>query len=183
VLAAIEPGVTGAYARGLQGMGSGGVVLFGHHLLLLPNQSIDVLAPSMGGATELEAGGGVTRLTIGGISPGEGIGPLAGWGSEGVDFPPGYALFLGVPAIASVMGGRRAAEDVASRGERAIRGGLAGTVFASLVTVGTAMATIVAWGSTGWEGWLGPAVPSTVLLALAWGVAGGIIGALLPRRS
>lgn len=182
VLAAIEPGVTGAYARGLQGMGSGGAVLFGHHLLLLPNQSIDVLAPSMGGATELEAGGGVTRLTIGGISPGEGIGLLAGWGPEGVDFPPGYLLFLAVPAIATVMGGRRAAEDAMFRRERAIRGAIAGTVFASLVAVGTVMATIVVSGSTGWQGRLGPAVASTVLLALAWGVGGGIVGALLPRQ-
>ena len=182
VLAMIEPGVTGAYARGLRDMGSAGDVIFGHHLLLLPNQSIDVLAPSMGGATVLEVGGGVTTLTIGGISPGEGIGLLVGWGPDGVDFPPGYLLFLAVPAIATMMGGRRAAEDALSRRERAIRGAIAGIVFASFVTVGTAMATIVVSGPTGGQGRLGPAVVSTVLLALAWGVAGGIVGALLPRQ-
>jgi hypothetical protein len=181
-LAAIEPGVTSAYARSLRGMGSGGDVLFGHHLLLLPNQSIDVLAPSMGGATELELNGGVTRLTVGGISPGGGIGLLADWGPEGVDFPPGYLLFLAVPAIATVMGGRRAAEDAVSRRERAIRGAIAGIVFAALVAVGMAMATIVVSGSTGWQGRLGPALPSSALLALAWGVVGGTAAGLLPRR-
>jgi len=44
------------------------------------------------------------------------------------------------------------------------------------------MATIVVEGPTAWQGRLGPVMPSTVLLALGWGVAGGIAGALLPRR-
>lgn len=68
------------------------------------------------------------------------------------------------------------------RRERAIRGAIAGTVFAALVAVGTAMATIVVSGSTEWQGRLGPALPSTALLALAWGVVGGTAAALLPRQ-
>lgn len=182
VLAAIEPGVTGGYVRGLRKMGPGGSVLFGHHLLLLPNQSIDVLAPAMGGSSALEVDDGGGRLTIGGLSRLEGIGLITGWAPEGVDFPPAYLLFLAVPGIATVMGGRRAAEDTVERRERAIRGAIAGTVFASVMAVGTATATIVVSGPTGWHGRFGPALLSTVLLALAWGVAGGIAGALLPRR-
>jgi hypothetical protein len=181
-LAAIEPGVTGAYARGLRRMGPGGDVLFAHHLLLLPNQSIDVLAPSMGGSTELVVADGGARLAIGGISRLEGIGLLTGWGPGGLAFPSAYLLFLAVPAIATVMGGRRAAEDAIAGRERAVRATIAGAVFAALVAAGSAMATIVVSGSTGWQGWLGPTMPSTVVLALAWGVVGGIIGALLPRR-
>jgi cytochrome b len=78
------------------------------------------------------------------------------------------------------MGGRRAAEAIADTRERAIRGAIAGTVFASLVAVGSAMATIVVWGPTGWHGRFGPALLSTVVLALLWGVAGGVVGAVLP---
>lgn len=182
VLAASDSGATRAYARGLQRMGSGGTVLFAHHLLVLPNQSLDVLAPSMGGATVLEVDDGGARLTIAGISGVGGLALLAGWGPEGVDFPPAYLLFVAVPGLATVMGGRRAGEDAVHSRERAIRGAVAGVVFAALVAVGAAMATIVVSGSTGWQGRFGPAVPSTVLLALLWGVAGGIVGALLPRR-
>ena len=180
VLAAIEPGVTQGYARGLRGMGSGGTVLFGHHLLVLPNQSIGVLAPSMGGSTELEVDDGGARLTIGGISELQGIGLITGWGPAGLAFPPAYLLFLAVPGVATVMGGRRAAAAAAHTRERAIRGAIAGAVFASLVAVGSAMASIVVWGPTGWHGRLGPVLPSTVLLALLWGVAGGVAGAVLP---
>ena len=182
VLAALEPGVTRGYARGLQGMGSGGTVLFAHHLLVVPNQSLDVLAPSMGGSTELELEVGGAQLTLGGISRLRGVGLITGWGPAGLVFPRYYLLFLAVPGVAAVMGGRRAAEGTVERGERAIRGALAGAVFAALVAVGSAMATIVMTGVTGWRGHLGPALPSTVLLALAWGVAGGIAGAVVPGR-
>lgn len=182
VLAAAEPGVTRAYARGLRSMDAGGDLLFAHHLLLLPNQSIDVLAPSMGGATELQVGDGGARLTISGISRLEGIGLLTGWGPEGVAFPSTYLLFFAVPAVATVMGGRRAGEDAMGRRERAIRGGISGVVFSALVALGSVMATIVVAGPTFWHGRFGPVMPSIVLLALGWGVAGGIAGALLPHR-
>jgi hypothetical protein len=183
VLAALEPGVTTSYARGLQGMGPGGTVLFAHHLLVLPNQSLDVLAPSMGGSTELDLEVGGARLTLGGISGLQGVGLITGWGPEGLVFPRYYLLFLAAPGVATVMGGRRAAEGTDGRGERAIRGAIAGAVFAALVAVGSAMATIALAGSTGWRGRLGPALPSTVVLALAWGVVGGIAGAIVsPRR-
>jgi hypothetical protein len=183
VLAALEPGVTTSYARGLQGMGPGGTVLFAHHLLVLPNQSLDVLAPSMGGSTELDLEVGGARLTLGGISGLQGVGLITGWGPEGLVFPRYYLLFLAAPGVATVMGGRRAAEGTGGRGERAIRGAIAGAVFAALVAVGSAMATIALAGSTGWRGRLGPALPSTVVLALAWGVVGGIAGAIVsPRR-
>jgi hypothetical protein len=182
VLAALEPAATRAYARGLRGMGPGGAVLFGHHLLLLPNQSIDALAPAMGGSTQLVVGDAVTSLTMGGITGGGGIGSIAGWGSGGVDFPVSYLLFLAVPAVATVLGGLRSAAEATGVRERAIRGALAGGVFASLVAIGSVMATIVVTRAEGPHGWLGPAMPSTVPLALIWGVAGGIVGAVFPRR-
>ncbi|MEO8476438.1 MAG: DUF6350 family protein [Actinomycetota bacterium] len=180
VLAALEPGVTNRYARGLKDMGVGGAVLFGHHLLLLPNQSLDVLAPSMGGAAELAVQGDVTELTMGGIDAGPVIGSVAGSGeaARSVDFPPGYLLFLAIPAAATMTGGRRAARGVAEVRERASRGAAAGLVFAFLVSAGSAMATLTVSNPSRWRGHFGPRPTSTALLALAWGVAGGVLGAL-----
>ncbi len=181
VLAALEPGVTNGYARGLKDMGVRGAVLFGHHLLALPNQSLDVLAPSMGGAAELAVQGDLTELTLGGVDAGPVIGGLAGAGdaARGVDFPPGYLWFLAIPAVATVTGGWRAARGVSGVRERASRGAAAGLVFAVLVTAGSAMATLAVSNPSGWRGHLGPRPASTALLSLAWGVAGGVLGALV----
>ena len=180
VLAALEPAATSGYARGLRGFGVGGAVLFGHHLLLAPNQSLDVLAPSMGGATELRVQEEVTRLTVRGVEPSEALGLFTGWGSEGVELPLAYLAFLVVPVAATLMGGRRAGGAAIDHRERARRGACAGAVFASLVTAGSLMATVTVSSQGGWSGRLGPSMPSTALLALAWGVAGGVVGSLLP---
>lgn len=180
-LAALEPGVTSGYARGLDHMGAGGAVLFGHHLLLAPNQSLDVLAPSMGGATELRVQDEVTRLTVRGLEPSEALGLFTEWGSDGLDLPPAYLAFLVVPLVATLMGGRRAGGSVSDGRERALRGVGAGLVFGTLVAAGALMATVTVSSPGGWSGRLGPAMPSTALLGFAWGVIGGVAGALLPR--
>jgi hypothetical protein len=180
VLAALEPAATRGYAQALRGLGVGGAVLFGQHLLVAPNQSLDVLAPSMGGATELRVQGEVTRLTVRRLEPSEALGLVTEWGSEGVELPPAYLSFLIVPAAATLMGGHRAGGTAIGHRERARRGACAGVVFASLVTAGSLMATVTVSSPGGWSGHLGPAMPSTALLALAWGVAGGVAGSLLP---
>ena len=55
VLAAVRPQGTTDYARVVSSNGPRvAALLLGHHALLLPNQSFFVLAPSMGGCTELE---------------------------------------------------------------------------------------------------------------------------------
>ena len=54
VLAAGRPQGTASYARAVSSNGPRvAALLLGHHALLLPNQSFFVLAPSMGGCTEL----------------------------------------------------------------------------------------------------------------------------------
>ena len=53
VTAALRPTQTRAYVQDAQGWGRGGVVAVTHHILLIPDQSIWLLAPSMGGVTHL----------------------------------------------------------------------------------------------------------------------------------
>ncbi len=182
-LAALKEGDTGAYAREMQGEGRVGALSVTHHLLLLPDQSLWILAPSMGGSTHVSfAGadrnvvsidrvdlGSVPRYVIGGRAAGSSV-PLGG----------GFYLFLLVPAVATVLGGR-AAGDASSRWpRRGARGAAAGVVFAALVAA-------AAWGSAitvpipavGWApASIEVAMPSTVVLALAWGVVGGALGGL-----
>jgi hypothetical protein len=180
-LAAIEPDVARSYARGLDDLGVGGAVLFGHHVLLLPTQSIDVLAPSMGGTTELVVQGATARLTLTGVDTTSGLALFAGFPDDrGPRFPSWYLVFLAVPAAATVAGGRRASRAVRGARDRMMRGAGAGAVFASLVAGASALATITVANPAGLSGRLGPVFPSTVVLALGWGVAGGVVGALLP---
>jgi hypothetical protein len=103
--------------------------------------------------------------------------------------PAGYFLFLLVPAIASVLGGVRAARGAPSRAEAVRRGALAGLVFAIGVGV-TALAAIVTIGyrsslagdlTQGWVA-IGPDPVAGFALALGWGVAGGVVGAVVSSR-
>jgi hypothetical protein len=102
-----------------------------------------------------------------------------------VDLPAWYLLFALVPLAATVIGGRRAGEGARSPRERAASGALAGVVYAVLAVVAAWAATVVLPALTplfGGPPHLGPDLERTFLLALAWGVLGGMIGALLPRE-
>ena len=101
--------------------------------------------------------------------------------------PPGYWTFLLVPAIATVGAGRWAGRTWRGRSggrERALRGAGAGAVFAALVGAGTWMAGVdvgltLNATSTPASFTLGASPLETALLALAWGVIGGALGAWL----
>lgn len=182
-LAAAKPGPTGAYAREMQAEGRLGALTVSHHVLMLPAQSVWVLAPSMGGTAEVSVGAGdrttisIARADLGG---GAALAVSRGPDDRRVPLGGGYLLFLLVPLLAVVGGGRRAAVGAAHPGARAARGAGAGVAFAALVTVGAwlsaASVPIPAFGLAPVS--IRAAMPSTALLALAWGVAGGIVGAL-----
>jgi hypothetical protein len=185
---------TARYIRAVFDRPTSGLVLLGHHAALAPNEAIWALVPAMGGCLGVRGSasadvlcyrrfpsdvvtapvpipGGRLLLPVGGAS----FGPA----------PAPYLAFLLVPAVATVLGGRRAARRRrAARSEALLVGAGAGVVFAALVAVGAALSTItIAYGAafaedaTAGRLAIGPVVWSGSILALVWGTVGGAIGA------
>lgn len=198
VLAAVRPAGLASYARVMMGHGLGtDALLLGHQALLLPNQALFVLVPSMGGCVGLHGAdfwypivcpGHLPRLEDGiplYVNPsGHGfIGFLSP--SPSRSMPIAYALFMLVPLVATVWTGR-AIRSVAS--DPAVWIGTvigAGAVFAVCVGVGSWLASITLTNASPPQPssvTLGATILPTVLIALAWGLGGGVIGGLLPRR-
>jgi hypothetical protein len=129
---------------------------------------------------------GTTPQPLGG---GESVGVPIGSASFG-SAPPGYLLFLLVPLVSTVLGGRRAAERLRAAGaEAALAGAGAGLVFAALVAALALLSSVtIGFGSAfgaGESGWVivGPNVGHAALLGSAWGAAGGAAGAIWAGRS
>ena len=183
VVATLEPSVTREYVDGVTGLGAGGGVLFGYHLLAFPAQSALLLAPASGSCLEFIGEGPMFdlcpwRLVATGPA-GEGFLPRA------LALSPWFWLLSAVPVVAGVLGGRRAVTGATIAGGRAAGLGVAaGLIFALLVLVG---------------GWFAApqlfpiliAVPSvsvhvewvrTAIAALVWGVVGGGLGAWFASR-
>jgi len=198
VLAAIRPGATRTYFETVSGPPTDQATMnIAHHVLLLPNQSLWVLVPAMGGCDGL-SGGGVSSTflcyskvpTTVSMNP-EGL--TSGTAVVQADFakaPSGYFLFLLVPALSVVLGGRYAAKKRAQlRWEAVGMGAASGVVFAALVAVGSWLASVSAGLSSPTGGipanasvLIGPGVLAAGLLALVWGVVGGGLGAWLEGR-
>ncbi len=184
VVAAVNPAATGRYARSARDAGRTGAVVVLHHLLLLPAQTMLSLAPAMGGQVQVEVApdAGVTALSIRRISPSPAAGVLFGRAADGAPIPLGDAwyAFLLVPAAASVVGGRSAGRSDRGALARATDGAGAGVVFCVMVTGGCAFATtVLPLLSLGFAPVrIATSMGTTALLALMWGVAGGVVGAL-----
>ncbi|MGH2659630.1 MAG: cell division protein PerM [Actinomycetota bacterium] len=205
VLAVIRPDATKAYFDAVtEPPPDGTTVIIANHVLLLPNQSMWVLVPAMGGCDGLYRGGESSTFLCYGKYPTA--------VSDNFDFtsleailltsvnvvlpfesrvrtefgtaPSGYFLFLLVPALSVLLGGRHAAMRRArTRTEAPMVGAGAGVVFAVLVALGawlasiTVDASVVAGGiSAGGAFRVGPDVAVGSVLALVWGVVGGLIG-------
>ena len=188
LVGAISPGPTGAYARFVSRTGGSGAATVIEHASLLPNQSALVLPMTMGTHATLSVGGEpAIVLSREGIDASQGAGVLlaglAGAMGYTASFPAWFWAFLLVPLIATVLGGRAAAGQERSTGERALRGAAAGVVFAILCVVAAwgARIEVPAWASiTKGDATLGVPLLATGGLALAWGIPGGAIGAVLP---
>jgi hypothetical protein len=190
VLAAVSPGPTGAYARFVSRTGGSGAATLIQHAVLLPNQSVLVLTTSMGATTTLTVGGEdaveLTRSGVSAVGPaGSFLAAYSGAASDHAAFPAWFALFLAVPLAATALGGRVAGMGARRWSERVVRGALAGLVYAVVCLIAAWAATLVvpAWsGLVGGSLMLGPSLPTVLALALAWGVGGCTLGALvLPR--
>jgi hypothetical protein len=194
VLAAVKPDGTSVYARFVRDSGRLGGVTIAHHVLLLPDQSIWLLGPAMGGSTRV-AVTGVERfpstITLSGIDEGalglflDPTGAFDGGGRLALG--GGFYLFLLAPLAATVFGGRRAAAGARDVRERALRGLASGVVFALLIAAAawfsaSALPLPMSGGIQVLPVSIRPTMPSTALLALLWGAAGGVLGALTRRR-
>jgi len=198
VLAAIRPGATGTYFGTISGPPEDQTTMnIAHHVLVLPNQSMWLLAPAMGGCDGLSGGGvSATFLCYSKVPSTVSVTP-EGLNSdtpvvraEFAKAPSSYLLFLLVPALSVVLGGRYAARKRAQiKGEAIAMGAASGVAFAVLVALGSWLASVsvaLASPAGGIPGnasvMIGPAVGTVGLLALAWGVLGGALGGWLGGR-
>jgi len=190
VLAVLEPGATGAYARFVERSGGSGAALVVQHALSVPNQSTMIIATSMGVPTTLDVGTTtVAQLTLSGIHTegniGAGLATLVGAPSTNAAFPVWFLAFLAIPGAASLIGGRTAGRAANGRPEAALRGALAGAVYAVLCGVASWAAAIVLppWSAIlGGSLRLGNDPARATLVALVWGVIGGAIGSTVVGR-
>jgi hypothetical protein len=184
VVATLEPTVTRAYVDGVAGLGPGGGLLIGAHVLAMPAQSALLLAPASGSCLEIVGEGSIFRLCpwrlVGSGPAGATILPTS------LSLAPSLWLLSAMPGVAAMLGGRSAAVGTPVTGRRAAGlGAAAGVVFASLVVVGGWFAAL-RFSSVLLPGrlvWVHPAWARTALAALAWGVAGGALGAWLAGRA
>jgi len=195
VLGGLNPSATRAYLDRTIGGGEVGVDLLAHHALALPNQSLWVLVPSMGGCDRASGSARLARLESDRLLcywrfPRHGdaasiYGRFTFAESTGrVVFtraPWGYLLFLLVPAVATLIGGAWIGRRSDGAAQRAVRVGLAGFGFALLVAGGSVLAgvSVTLGGAHPTTTAFGPDPVAGGLLALGWGVAGGVLGALL----
>jgi len=192
---------TSRYVRGVFDRPEVGLVVLGHHVAAAPNEAIWTLVPAMGGCDGVRGSASAEFLcywrfptsvgtTVQPLSGGRGV-PVPHGGATFGTAPGGYFVFLLVPAVATVLGGRRAAERQRRAGRSAFAtGAAAGVTYALLVAATALLSTITvgygaAFGRDASEGWiaLGPNVVTGTLLALVWGVAGGVAGAVWAGRS
>ena len=187
VTAGVRSDVSTAYVRGVSGAGAPGVLVAGHHLLLVVNQSFLIAAPAMGGCVAVDGSGsqaiGLCLRTLT-VYPGLGAWILPDVSSGEVSFPPVWLLFLLVPFGATLWGGRAASAGARGARERSLRGAGAGVVFAALVLIGQAASAVAVVPPTG-EAILrfGADLATVAVPALVWGIGGGVLGTLLPEPS
>jgi hypothetical protein len=165
----------------------------GHQALLVPNQAMWVLAPSMGGCVSVRADAAARDLICLDRIP-RGTDPatwlLSELGRVGgapptAPMPVTAWLFVVVPVTAIVLGFRGLGRGVTIP-RAVVRGALGGLVFAALVGVvslASALWLSVADGDEARLIVLGPDPVTTGVLATAWGVVGGaVVSAATPVR-
>lgn len=179
-----------------------GLAILGHHLAVAPNEAVWTFVPAMGACDGVRGSANRDLLcysrfpilleptvpALESLAVSSPFGPVIFRRA-----PDGYLAFLLVPVAATLLGGRLAGRRFgASRRERVLVGVTAGAMFALLIGVGAVLSSVTigygaAFGDNGSAGWivLGPNVVTGTLCALAWGCAGGALGAATsdrPRR-
>jgi hypothetical protein len=187
LLAGLRPDGAAAYWRGViaSGPARAGIILT-HQALLVPNQSLLVLTPAMGACDVASSSAGTTDLLCFGRQPiariVADVGLLGGVPPRNDDMPAAFFVLVAVPLAAVLWGGAIVGRTWPAP-RRWLVGAASGVVFALLYALGSLAAAISvsAPGSTIVRGTtsVGPDLPTAALFALAWGVVGGTIGAML----
>jgi hypothetical protein len=177
-------------------------VITEHVVATIPNQAMLVLVPSMGACDEVDASGLGFRIRFDFLcyahfpdqlttAPPAQTGAIAPRAPEFGSAPAINYLFLLVPLLATILGGRAAARRAAAvtRGEGALAGAMAGVVFGVLILLAILLSRMVVdvggafAGLSGSAGvTIGPELLLGTVLALAWGAAGGSVGGLWGAR-
>jgi hypothetical protein len=183
VVATLEPTVTRDYLDGVTGMGGGGGVLFGYHLLAFPAQSALLFAPASGSCLEIIGEGPILELCPWRLVASGPAGDL--FLPKPLSLSPWLWVLSVVPFVAAVLGGRRAVTGAAYVGGRAAGVGAgAGLIFALLALLGgwfaapELVASLVPIPRVSMH----PEWARTVVTALVWGAAGGAVGGWLAGR-
>lgn len=195
IMAVVKPDATGNYFSTFDRGTLDGILVIVGTLLMLPNMAAWVLFPAMGSCVGLNGPLAICFLSYAHFPRGTGATFADAANPAALHLPaapPGYFLFLLVPLVAAIVGGRAAARkgSATSRSDAVVLGASAGVVFAllSLVTIilasisvkiGGNVALLAASGTFR----IGPELTSGTLLALVWGVAGGALGGLWEGRS
>lgn len=188
VVATLEPTVTRRYVDGVTGLGAGGGLLFGYHLLAFPAQSALLLAPSSGSCVEVLGEASTYRVCPWRLTA---SGPAGGvFVPDPIPLSPWFWSLGVVPFVAAIVGGRRAVTGITEAGRSIGLGAAVGSLFAVLAVVG-AWFVAPRWFTT-------PVVSPnlipfslvtfrldwgrTMIAALVWGIFGGGLGAWLATR-
>jgi hypothetical protein len=158
-----------------------GAAILAHHVALSPNEAIWALVPAAGACDVVRGSEHADVLCYGRFPSFDAASGKVAFGNA----PAGYLAFLLVPAIATIAGGRWAGSASGRSGPgSAVVGATAGVVFALLMLAGCVLSSItLSYGTTagsvgrGGHLWIGPDPVTGTLLALAYGVGGGALGA------
>jgi hypothetical protein len=190
-LAAVHPDAAAAYAKTVSSLGPRwGALLVGNQVLGAPNQAMFILAPAMGSCDAVVSASGslnavcLWRLPDGIdgalLSPGVGRPPATRAA------PPEIWLVVLVPLAATVLGGRRAARRFRAVEGRdwVMIGASTGGAFAVLAATAAFVSDVGLSGELfgAAAGTIGPRPLTTGVVAFAWGVVGGCLGALIESR-
>jgi hypothetical protein len=180
VLAGVRPDVSGAYLRWIAHEGQVGATVATHHLIMLPDQSVWILAPAMGGCDSFfEGTSQTTTLCFRTLTVRPGVSELVFGPSGKKTLPPAFLFFVLVPAIATVAGSARSTHSRSVFGN-VVNGIASGVAFAAFVWLAAIVSRISLVGpATETLLGFGPEPTQTGLLALVWGIVGGAIGAAL----
>jgi hypothetical protein len=195
ILAPTHPSDTADFFRPFQDKTARGIAVTAGTVLAAPNLAAGlILFPAMG--TCLSAGGSLVglRSSVCVLSWTQFPSGRLSATRTGFDFPSppaGYFLYLLVPLLAVLIGGRAAVRlSGASTREQAVAtAALAGVVFGLLALLLAVLATIsfkgaIAGGLGGrsFDAHLGPELVPGSLWPFLWGIVGGAIGGLMESR-
>jgi uncharacterized protein DUF6350 len=188
ILAPTHPQDTASYFSTFDDKFAQGLALVFATLLAVPNLAAGlILFPAMGSCLSVSGNLVGVNASVCLLSWDQ----FPGRGGNGLDFgspPPVYFLYLLVPLLAVVIGGRMAARRgrATTRQEAVAMGSLAGVVYGLLAALLAILITISIEAVVRDESFtarLGPELFPGLLWPFLWGIVGGAIGGAMETRS